>query len=174
MIESEIPCTIRYADVSVRDPATLLGELREVAGRCGSRIVCFNAENLAGRKHAEAALRHAQRSFFSGEAISNSFEMEALLYAAGTRQCSAAVSFGLHKGANRLYVCCCPASGDLWGQLSCHMLFCEEPSEEIPPEKSARLMALFGISPAELVAAGGENRLRDLVLERVALLNVSK
>ncbi|MDD1702689.1 MAG: KEOPS complex subunit Cgi121, partial [Methanoregula sp.] len=138
-----------------------------------THIVCFDAEKMAGRRHAEMAIRHAYRSFSNGTAISNSPEMEALLYAAGTRQCSLAVSFGLHEGENCLYVCCCPDSPGAWEALASCLHFTPEPSGEIPPEKAARLAALFAITADELAAAGCD-RLQDLVLERVALLDVSK
>jgi len=166
-------CEIGYAEVTVRDRAALLGVLREIAQSYASRIVCFDAEKLAGREHAEAALRHAHRSFARGSAISNSFEMEALLYAAGTRQCGVAVPFGLHEGENHLYVCCCPAPEGIWKDLAVHMQFGGEPDEIITHDKAARLMALFDITPDE-IAATGQDRIRDLVLERVALLDVSK
>jgi KEOPS complex subunit Cgi121 len=173
MDPSPFSCEIEYAEVTIRDRAALLGVLREIAGRYAAHIVCFDAEKLAGREHAEAALRHAHRSFARGSAISNSFEMEALLYAAGTRQCSAAVSFGLHQGENYLYICCCPAPEGIWKDLDVHMQFGGEPDEIISQDKAARLMALFDITPEEIVATG-HDRIRDLVLERVALLDVSK
>jgi KEOPS complex subunit Cgi121 len=99
--------------------------------------------------------------------------MEALLYAAGTRQCSIAVSFGLHEGKNNLYICCCPAPTGIWDELAGIFVFCDDPGDIITSEKAARLADLFGVSREEL-AATGENRIKDLVLERVALLNVSK
>jgi len=99
--------------------------------------------------------------------------MEALLYAAGTRQCSVAVSFGLHEGKNNLYICCCPTPMGIWDQLSDILEFYGDPGDDISSEKSAKLADLFGISPEELAAAG-RDRIRDLVLERVALLNVCK
>ncbi len=157
----------------VHDISALLSEFRATAERCGSRIICFDAEKLAGRAHVVAALMHATRSFSSGNAISNSFEMEALLYAAGTRQCSAAVAFGLHAGENHLYVCCCPARNDLWIALAPLLHFCDDPGDCITTDKATRLANLFGISPLELEATG-RDRIRDLVLERVALLDVSK
>lgn len=166
-------CTIRYAEVTVAEPSALLEKLRAIGSSTGSRVICFDADKLAGRVHAEAALCHARRSFETGEAISHSFEMEALLYAAGSRQCSTAVSFGLHPGENHLYVCCCPAPEEIWDLLSGYLRFLDEPGDDLLPEKAARLRELFSISPEEL-AATGENRLRDLVLERVALLDVSK
>jgi KEOPS complex subunit Cgi121 len=162
-----------YAEVTIRDRAALLGVLREIARSYAARIVCFDAEKLAGRAHAEAALRHAYRAFSQGSAISNSFEMEALLYAAGTRQCSVAVPFGLHEGKNYLYVCCCPAPEGIWKDLAMHMQFDRETDEIISHDKAARLMSLFNITPEE-IATTGQDRIRDLVLERVALLDVSK
>jgi KEOPS complex subunit Cgi121 len=166
-------CEIGYAVVTIRDRTALLGVLREIAMSHASRIVCFDAEKLAGRVHAETALRHAYRSFMQGSTISNSFEMEALLYAAGTRQCSAAASFGLHEGENHLYVCCCPAPEGIWKDLAMHMQFDRETDEIISHDKAARLMSLFDITPEE-IATTGQDRIRDLVLERVALLDVSK
>jgi KEOPS complex subunit Cgi121 len=156
-----------------RDRAAVLEVLRKIARHYSANIVCFDAEKLAGLAHTEAALRHAHRSFKQGSMISNSFEMEALLYAAGTRQCSAAVSFGLHEGKNHLFVCCCPAPGGIWEDLALHMQFNDDPEENISPQKAARLAVLFDITPEEIEATG-QDRIRDLVLERVALLDVSK
>jgi len=170
---SPLSCEIGYAVTTIRNRAAFLERLREIARRYNTRIVCFDAEKLAGRVHAEAALRHAHRAFAEGSAISNSFEMEALLYAAGSRQCSVAVSFGLHDGENHLYVCCCPAPEGIWKELAAHMLFGGEPGEILSPEKTARLLALFDITPDE-IAAVGRDRIVDLVLERVAMLEVNK
>ncbi len=173
MIESDVTCQIRYAQVTVRNISSLLKKIRTIAGQSGSSIVCFDADKLAGQEHAHMALRYAQRSFSSDCAISNSFEMEALLYAAGTRQCSVAVSFGLHEGKNNLYICCCPVPIGIWDQLADILEFCADPDDEISSEKTAKLADLFGISPDE-IAAVGRDRIKDLVLERVALLNVCK
>ncbi|HNX16823.1 MAG TPA: KEOPS complex subunit Cgi121 [Methanoregula sp.] len=168
-----LSCEIGYAVVTVSDHAAFLETLRAIAVRNNTRIVCFDAEKLAGRRHAETALRHAHRAFAEGTAISNSFEMEALLYAAGSRQCSVGVSFGLHDGENHLYVCCCPAPEGVWKDLAAHLQFGGEPCEIMSPQKATRLCALFDVTPDE-IAAVGEDRIADLVLERVAMLEVNK
>ena len=54
------------------------------------------------------------------------------------------------------------------------MEFVEEDWDRITPEKRGWLAEAFGITDDELAAAGGEDRFRDLVLERVALLDVSR
>jgi KEOPS complex subunit Cgi121 len=97
--------------------------------------------------------------------------MEALLYASGNRQCSAAERFGIHEGENRAYVCLCPPIEAALRDLSGIMEFVDEDWETLPGEKQVRLAEVFGITPGEL-AATGPGRLRDLVLERVALLEV--
>jgi KEOPS complex subunit Cgi121 len=164
---------IRAAVVTISDRDALLSIIREIARAHTTHIICFDAEKLAGRRHAELALRYAARSFFSGEPISNSFEMEALLYAAGTRQCALASAFGIHDEENQLYICCCPASDGALEVLARHMHFVDAPWENINAKKTIRLMDLFGIT-ADEIAAAGEDQIVALVCERVALLDVSK
>ena len=60
-------------------------------------------------------------------------------------------------------------SGEIWAGTC---IFVRRKMMRLPPRKPP-LAALFDISPAELRAAGGD-RIRDLVLERVALLDVGK
>ena len=162
---------IRAAVFRVSGCSRFLGRIREVAAARDTRIVCFNADMMAGRAHAAAALTRALRATRAGTAISDSLEMEALLYAAGNRQCSAAVRFGLHEGGNRAYVCTCPPSDAAFRDLSVFMEFVEENWDALDGEKRDRLMEAFGITGEELRAAG-TGRLADLVLERVALLEV--
>jgi len=170
----EFSAGIRYATVTIQDRKAFLAALHAISDRHGTHIVCFDADNLAGCQHAEKAIRFARRAIAKGTAISHSFEMEALLYAGGTRQCSAATRFGLHDGENRLYVCCCPDVPAAWQDLLACMEFVPEPAGGLTAEKAARLCALFGITPDEIAAVGGDGNLPELVLERVALLEVSK
>jgi KEOPS complex subunit Cgi121 len=162
---------VRTAVFRVPGCARFLGELRAIGAARKTRIVCLNADLLAGRAHAEAALVRALRAVRAGTAISDSLEMEALLYASGNRQCSIAERFGLHEGENRAYVCLCPPAEVAFRDLAAIMEFVEEDWEALSEEKAGRLREAFGITPAELAAAG-PGRLRELVLERVALLEV--
>jgi KEOPS complex subunit Cgi121 len=163
-------CEIRVARCTVRDRSDFLETLRTTAGRLGTHIICFNANMIAGERHVRKAVFNAVRSFRQGNPISNTLEMEALLYAAGTRQCAIASSFGIHEGENRIYVCCYPVHNEVWEALSLCLELTEENDEEMDPQKQARLVTLFEISDEELETVGKE-RITDLVLERVALLN---
>jgi len=164
-------CEIRTAVFDVGDCNRFLDALRTIASDNGTTIICFNADNLAGRRHAEAALRLARRSWRAGTQISNSLEMEALLYASGSRQCSVASSFGVHAGKNQAYICACPACEAVWEALTPLVRFVSEGWEDMKGERRSRLKELFSISDEE-IAAAGPSLFSDLVLERVALLEV--
>jgi KEOPS complex subunit Cgi121 len=162
---------IRAAIFRVPSCSRFLSGLRAVATAHSTLIICFNADMLAGRAHAEAAMAGALRSVRSGTAISSSLEMEALLYASGSRQCSMAERFGIHEGENHAYVCLCPPAEAAVRDLSDLMEFVDEDWETLSDQKKERLREAFGITAEELRAAG-PGRFRDLVLERVALLEV--
>jgi KEOPS complex subunit Cgi121 len=164
---------IRQAKMTVTDRDECLRMIQEIARNHSTRIVCFDAEKLAGREHADAAIRHAQRSILSAKPISNSFEMEALLFAAGTRQCSVASLFGIHKGENKMFVCLYPVKEEVWKALSYHMHFVTETWDNWSALKIARMISLFGITQDELETVGQE-RIKDLILERIALLEVCR
>ncbi|MFA5347901.1 MAG: hypothetical protein WC294_07170, partial [Methanoregula sp.] len=61
----------------------------------------------------------------------------------------------------------------IWNDLSYHMSFVNEMWDEITPEKEERLKKNFGITREEL-ALVGRVRIIDLVLERIALLEVNR
>jgi KEOPS complex subunit Cgi121 len=165
---------IRAARCTISNTAAFLRDLRVVAAEYDTRIVCFNADRIAGRVHAATAVARAVRAFEEGVTISNTLEMEALLFASGSRQCNIAISFGIHEGENRVYICCYPARAGVWTTLEPLFHFVEENWDTIDPEKREQLMEIFAISPEEIAAAGGNGRVADLVLERVTLLQVMR
>jgi KEOPS complex subunit Cgi121 len=99
--------------------------------------------------------------------------MEALLFAAGSRQCNMAPLFGIHEHENVMYVCSCPVNESVWEDLSYLMHFVTETWDKITPEKEERLKSFFSINDGEL-ALVGRARIIDLVLERIALLEVNR
>ena len=169
MINEE--CKVVQAMFEVGDESEFLTRLRRIADEHGVRIICFNADLMAGIGHVKAALKHAMRSVSGGNPISNSFEMEALLYAAGTRQCQVASAFGIHRGENRCYVCLCPPCISAEENVLELGMLANENWERISREKKIRLMELFSISEEEIETIRPE-QFRELVIERVALLDV--
>ena len=129
------------AQCEIQDRTAFLKELREIARQYTMHIICFNADMLAGMPHAQSAVEHAARSFQEGTAISNTIEMESLLYAAGSRQCNTASSFGIREGANNLFICCYPfPQKGVWDRLAHLFQFLRESEEIIDNEKKVRLM----------------------------------
>jgi KEOPS complex subunit Cgi121 len=157
----------------VSDIGNFLSWLRDLSHRNGVFIVCFNADIVAGRGHVISAVLHAKRAVNNGTCISSSFEIEALLYAAGSRQCQDAIKFGVHLGLNNCFLCIYPLNLNVWPELLAELIISSEDWEQIPDEKLNNLVSLFGITKEELMVAGS-NCIKDLVLERVALLDVYK
>lgn len=175
MTDETRTCEIRAATCLIADVPAFLGRLREVARQFNTHLICFNADMLAGKRHAETALRYAIRSCRAGTAISNTLEMEALLYAAGSRQCNVAASFGIHGGENHLWVCCYPFSPGIWDALSTDFSFPGEGGHDsMDRDKRDTLMKIFGLTPEELSTLDSPEKIEDLVLERVALLEVQR
>jgi KEOPS complex subunit Cgi121 len=164
---------IRAAACCIADKPGFLKVLAGIAREYHTHIICFNADKLAGRLHAGAAVRHAIRSFAEQKNISHTIEMEALLYAAGSRQCNVAAGFGIGTGEIRLWVCCYPPVPAAWDVLAAHLRFEDGAAWDlIDQEKRERLMQLYDITREELDTGDGRDRIADLVLERVALLDV--
>jgi KEOPS complex subunit Cgi121 len=171
----EMRCEIRRACADIGKEPEFLAAIRTVAKKTGSAVICIDADRVAGEAHVRAALFHAIRSFYIERTpVANSFEMETLLWTGATRQCTDATSFGIHPGRCRLFVVICPASAAATDALAQIVTFDDgDPSrwEELGPDKRARLRGFFGITAEEETALGGD-RFAELVIERVALLEV--
>ena len=165
-------CDIHQFRLDITCPGEFLNYSRDLGASKGATIILFNADRMAGRAHVVSALCHAFRAFERGEAISNTVEMESLLYAAGSRQCEVGMEFGVHPGENRVYLCICPGNDPVQKDLEQRGVYCnEEDWEQFSAEKQCLLQELYGITDKEL-AVVGISRLQDLVIERVALLEV--
>ena len=171
--DCNITCSIRKVILTVTDVPGYLKRLRSLSTEYGSHIILFNEEMMAGIAHVETALIHAFRAVASGTCISSSVEIEALLYAAGSRQVIEGVKFGLHEGINRAYLCLCPEREIIWSILSKEATLSSDDWDVFDSAKLSRLISLFNVTPEEL-AVTGDARLTELVLERVALLDVYK
>jgi KEOPS complex subunit Cgi121 len=167
------PCSIRQVEFTVSDIPDFLGHLRTLSTDCGSHIILFDKDMMAGRGHVDSALFHAFRAKGSDTCVSSSVEIEALLYAAGSRQVIEGTKFGIHEGINLAYLCLCPDNEEVWRTLSREMKETPDNWEEINEEKKSRLISIFNVTAEELAVAG-ESRLKDLVMERVALLDAYK
>ncbi|WP_048149688.1 KEOPS complex subunit Cgi121 [Methanolacinia paynteri] len=101
----------------IADERSFLAEIRKIAGSSSAYIIFFDRNSIAGCDHIRAAVSLAERSFFEYKTpISNSFEMEVLLYAFGTRQTGFASGFGIHKGMNESVIVICRKNDSISGE----------------------------------------------------------
>lgn len=155
--------------VTVSAVKETIAQINDAADKADSTVVLFDAEKIAGFAHIESAVAHAKRSFAEGKQIARSLSMEILVYASGQRQCSLASKFGLHDGENSVYVLILDGDEEKAAELIKEIV--KECEPHYPNEE--KLKAEFGITDAELEAAG-DNRIEELVVERVALIDAWK
>ena len=155
--------------VSIDNVDEFLQKVKKISKETNITIAAMDADKLAGEEHVRFAVEKAIRSFENGKNIANDLAKEIMLYASGSRQITKAVKMGIHEGRNRVALIAVDETPNLYG------------FDEIRPEpvlaynnsKKDVIMEIFGITQDELNAVG-EEKIPDLVLERVALLDVIK
>lgn len=173
-VEYQIPIAIHQMRCRVDNIGSFLSTLRGIGDQYHANIICFNRDVISGKKHAEKAIRCAFRAFANGEQIARSVEIEALLYAAGTRQTGLIGPFGIHQGMNECYLCIVPPASEVWNRLMDLVNPADtEDWEIITCQKKEVLKKLFSITSEE-ISVTGEERLTDLILERVVLLGINR
>jgi KEOPS complex subunit Cgi121 len=132
-------------------------------------LQCVNADLVCGKEHLLSAYEHARRAFERGENISSSLAMEILLYAAGEVQISSALAkIGLSDGSENV-ACIIDPEIEI-GSLMAHLdLTRDDDVLECTEEKLLR----FGITK-ESISAAGSDKMADLVLEKVSMVDVRK
>jgi KEOPS complex subunit Cgi121 len=124
---------------------------------------------VCGREHIESALEHARRAFRNGNNSSSDLTLETMLYASGEKQLAKARDkMGLKAGTEQFALLFLGAGPD--DECLKHLgLHRDDPVLEFSLQKAMN----FGIGQDEL-ASVPEHMARDLVLERVAFVDVIK
>ncbi len=134
----------------------------------GGSALALNADLICGAEHLHSAVEHAFRSFDQLMSSCNNITMECLLYASGERQISKAQEkMGIKNGTERVALV-------LFGLrpedvLSALDLVRDDSVLDASREKALR----FGVDRKEIEALGPD-RASDLVLERVAFVDILK
>ncbi|NQE04514.1 Regulatory protein Cgi121 [ANME-1 cluster archaeon GoMg1] len=186
----ELNCKLIAGKVRVSNVDDFLAVLKTIAHKYDVTIQAMNAELIAGEEHIKSAVKKALRAVERNRNITNDLSLEILLYAAGRRQIERALAMGVSKseGENAKTVAIVivdtytSASGGkdldmVAGEVKKATMMVEEPVQELELEhnedKKEKLKQFFEISEDELKAVG-ESKLKQLVLERVAMLDVLK
>jgi KEOPS complex subunit Cgi121 len=129
----------------------------------------LDADKVLGKEHILSAIEHAYRAFERKENISSTKAMEILIYVAGEPQINSALAkVGIRDGCERI-VLIVDEKVDIEGLLT-HLSLKRD--DEVLECKKFKLRE-FGITDEE-ISAMDEEKLKDLVLERVAMVDVRR
>jgi len=180
--EKRLNCKIIVGKASISNIDGFLSLLSGIALKYDVTIQAMNAELIAGEEHIKSAVRKALRAADRGRNITNDLSLEILLYAAGKRQIDRALAMGVSEGGNKVALVIVDAAGETDLEVVAEEVkrktgIEEEPMLELELDynktKKEKLKKFFNITEAELKAVG-EKKLKMLVLERVAMLDVLK
>jgi KEOPS complex subunit Cgi121 len=159
---------------TIDDLDAFLGTLDDVADATETTVQAFDADYVVSEAHLERALDRADRAIARGENVARERAVEVLCYAAGRRQINRALEMGVSEGDHRVVVLVDSAAGDEADEDEAVDRLREHVDEGsvLGEYDEATVRAFFDIDDAELDAVAGD--LTDLVLERVALLDVEK
>ena len=155
--------------IFIKDIEIFLVKIKEIKKGKDTIILALDADKLAGKVHLLFAIEKAMKSFKTGRNIANDPGKEIMLYAAGTRQINRAMNIGVHNGNNNIALVAIGDDVDL-------SLFEEITRKHVlqyEGSKNRVLMEIFNITEEEIKAVGVE-KIPELVLERVALVDVLK
>lgn len=159
---------------TVDDLDAFLATLDDVAEATGTTVQAFDADYVVSAAHLQRALDRADRAIARGENVARERAVELLCYAAGRRQINRALEMGVGEGANRVVVLVDSPAGDDAAEAEAVDRLREHVEEAavLGEYDEATVRTFFDVSDAELDAV--EGGLPELVLERVALLDVEK
>lgn len=129
----------------------------------------FDADVVLGKEHIVSAIDHARRAFDDKKNISQSLVMEILIYVSGEPQIANAIKkVGVKDGCERIALVV-DEKMDVEGFIKDMNM---ERDDEVLRFTESKALA-FGIGKEELSAVE-KDRIKDLVLERVAMVDVRK
>ncbi|WP_435123676.1 KEOPS complex subunit Cgi121 [Halobaculum sp. D14] len=156
----------------IDDLDAFLGDLDAVADDAGCTVQAFDARYVVGRDHLARAVELADRAFTRGENVARDRGIEITLYAAGRRQINEALDLGVAEGELPVVVLC--DGGDEAEAAAEDRVrdLLDDSVDALGDYDEALVREFFDVTATELAATDGD--LGDVVLERVALLDVRK
>ncbi|WNY27516.1 KEOPS complex subunit Cgi121 [Methanolapillus ohkumae] len=161
--------------LSIKNLKSFLDTLNSYCQEFNLTIQGFDERKIMDMDHLLFAIHRAKESFANHTNVAKDPGLEIMRFASGQRQIDKSFSMGLSVGDNK-YVFA--IFGDLSEPDIVKSMFVDEfqlRRTTLSPlsEKKAYLMAQFGITNEELKAVG-EDKLKDLIMERVALVDITR
>ena len=160
---------IAGAKASDVEPEAVVRTVAEWAASRGAEVCLLDARSVFGRDHLQSAALHAIRAREARTMSSRSVAMETLLYAAGARQVQDAIrSLGLRQDTTAIGVV-------LFGPAKVDDLVHDMgwSRDDGVLDAEGKSLDQLGVSDRQAKTVSDRQR-ADLVLEKVALLDVEK
>ena len=161
--------------VFIKDLPAFLQSLNSFSKQNDIEIQGFDARKIVDPDHLLFAVHRARCAFNTESNEAKDIGLETLRFSSGQKQIGKAFSMGLVPGENRSYFVffgypgkTTRAKDEFLGKFGV-----SECADFSLDEKKPFLMEQFGITDAELKAAD-VSKLKDLVLERVALVDITR
>ena len=148
----------------------LIQAIKKLQSRNGLIAQALDARLVVSEKHIQFAAEKALSAISDGRNIAKDPGMEIMRYASGERQIERALAMGLSDQTRRIALVMAKVDGQ--GSWPDDREICQiiEPDGESLLFDTGAVKDLFNISSQELQAVG-EERMEDLVIERVALVD---
>ncbi|SFL39572.1 KEOPS complex subunit Cgi121 [Halogranum rubrum] len=158
--------------VEVDDVGAFVARIGDIADEAGVTVQVFDARYVVSRRHLERAVELADRAIERGENVARDRAVEILCYVAGRRQIDRALTLGVDEG--RTPVVALVDGDDESDEADAETALREllDPAETLGDYDDELVRDYFEIQETELTATAGS--VEDLVLERIALLDVEK
>jgi KEOPS complex subunit Cgi121 len=165
---------ILTGSVSIENLPAFLGKLANLSSANSVTVQGLDADMIAGEAHIRFAVKKALRAMEKHTNVANDLGIEIMRYAAGERQIGKALLIGLHEGENNaaFVIAGEPQSvSNAAGELK--KIVTEKSLLDYSPSKRELIISHFNITEPEIEAVG-EYKIPELVIERVALVDVLK
>lgn len=142
---------------------------KELQAKLECVIQALDASVVVSEWHLAFAAEKALSAFFGDRNVAKDLGVELLRYASGQRQIERALGMGISKSTKRVALVVIPKGGrpcPKAGELACLL----EVDDQGPSFDPRAVKEIFGITAEEIWAAG-EEKIPELVIERVALVD---
>jgi len=159
---------------NIQNIDNFLKKIRELSDKNNVTIQVFNADLIYGDKHLISAYEHAARAIKQNRNTTNSLEMEILLYAAGERQLKIAIpKMGIRKGKSNLALIAVSKDKKLDPVIKNLLREFNLERDDKLLEGNENTIKNFGLNKKEIETVN-KNKYQDLILEKVALVDIIK
>lgn len=160
------------AEGEIKNINVFLEKIKSFSEENNVEIAVLDAEKVFGKEHLLSAVEHTLRAFERKRNISNTLTTEILVYASCERQIKSAIEkMGIKDGCRRVAIVVIDKGEGGMRKSEKLLSFLRLRRNDSVLENDVNTLKYFGITENEINAVTTP---KDLILERIALLDVRK